>query len=139
MFTTIWSLIFGLVIQSVSLDRQPLPSAPLPEKPIEEVQAPASTATTDSATQLAKCLTTKGIKMYGAFWCPHCADQKKAFGEAFQYVRYVECDPKGPGADPKACEHAGIEAYPTWISASGEKQVGIKSLSDLATWSKCPN
>src|SRR2546430_1164979 len=38
----------------------------------------------------AQCLTSKGTKMYGAWWCPHCKDQKESFGFALQYVNYVE-------------------------------------------------
>ena len=34
----------------------------------------------------AKCLSAKGVKMYGAWWCPHCKDQKESFGYSFQYV-----------------------------------------------------
>src|SRR6266700_8112952 len=42
----------------------------------------------------AQCLKDRGAKMYGAWWCPHCADQKEMFGFAFQYVNYVECSPE---------------------------------------------
>jgi hypothetical protein len=34
----------------------------------------------------AKCISAKQAKMYGAYWCPHCAEQKEMFGGAFQYV-----------------------------------------------------
>src|ERR1041385_8352379 len=43
----------------------------------------------------AQCVSAKGARMYGAWWCPHCADQKELFGFAFQYVNYVECSPPG--------------------------------------------
>jgi hypothetical protein len=43
----------------------------------------------------AKCLTAHGAKMYGLYWCPHCIEQKKMFGESFRYVDYVECAVKG--------------------------------------------
>src|SRR5215467_2633829 len=43
----------------------------------------------------AKCLTAKNAKMYGAYWCPHCQDQKEMFGSSFQYAPYVECGIKG--------------------------------------------
>lgn len=29
----------------------------------------------------AKCLSEKGVKFYGAFWCSHCANQKAMFGK----------------------------------------------------------
>ena len=40
--------------------------------------------------QLAKHLTEEGAVMYGAYWCPHCSDQKQSFGKAFKYIQYVE-------------------------------------------------
>lgn len=38
----------------------------------------------------AKCLASKQAKMYGLYWCPHCADQKAMLGASFHYVPYVE-------------------------------------------------
>ena len=43
----------------------------------------------------AKCLAAKPAKMYGAYWCPHCADQKAMFESSFKYVPYVECGVPG--------------------------------------------
>src|SRR5207245_9104108 len=39
----------------------------------------------------AKCLPQKQLKMYGAYWCAHCPEQKEKCDEAFRYVQYVEC------------------------------------------------
>ena len=82
----------------------------------------------------AKCLTAKGVKMYGAYWCPHCQAQKDMFGEAFQYVDYVECE--GAQGNPSACAAAGIQGYPTWI-INGKKLEGEQSFDGLATESGC--
>ncbi|HEY4504811.1 MAG TPA: hypothetical protein VJI73_03495, partial [Candidatus Paceibacterota bacterium] len=30
----------------------------------------------------ANCLKDRGAIFYGAFWCPHCANQKKLFGKS---------------------------------------------------------
>lgn len=81
--------------------------------------------------KLAKFLTEKGAVMYGAYWCPHCKDQKKLFGDAVKYVNYVECDANGENANPDECKAKDIESYPTWIY-QGKKMTGTKSLSDLA-------
>lgn len=81
--------------------------------------------------ELAKYLTSKGIILYGAYWCPHCQDQKKLFGDALQYVTYYECDPKGENSKADACTAAGIEGYPTWI-IDGQKYSGTKTLDELA-------
>ncbi len=85
---------------------------------------------------LAKCLSEKGAKMYGAYWCPHCQNQKKDFGDSFQYVTYVECTADGPNGNPAACELAGIQGYPTWI-INGVQYSGEQSLGTLAKVAGC--
>jgi hypothetical protein len=84
------------------------------------------------------CLSKSNSTMYGAYWCPHCQNQKKEFGNAFEYVTYRECDPKGPNADPEACQKAGIKGYPTWILADGQRLEGEQALEDLSKATKCP-
>src|SRR3989344_9302749 len=69
----------------------------------------------------AKCLTEKGVVMYGAFWCPHCARTKARFGSAFKYIKYVECDPKGDAQQAELCISKGIERYDTWDFVNGER------------------
>ena len=32
--------------------------------------------------KLAKFMTNEGMVLYGAYWCPHCKDQKELFGDA---------------------------------------------------------
>lgn len=80
----------------------------------------------------ARCLTEKGVVMYGAEWCPHCQNQKKLFGSSFQYVTYVEC-PK----EPKVCLEKNITGYPTWLTASGMKLEGEQRLEKLAEVTGC--
>lgn len=49
-----------------------------------------------TAVELARRLSASGVKMFGAFWCTHCYDQKQLFGkEAMKYFPYVECYPEG--------------------------------------------
>jgi len=91
---------------------------------------------TESKDALAKCLTEKGVKMYGADWCQHCKNQKAAFGSSFQYVDYVECDPAGPNANPQECINAGINGYPTWI-INGVQYSGEQDLGTLANVAGC--
>ena len=43
----------------------------------------------------AQCLAQKQVTMYGAYWCPHCENQKKLFGSAWEYVPYEECAIRG--------------------------------------------
>lgn len=82
--------------------------------------------------KLAKYMTEKGAVMYGAYWCPHCANQKATFGEAFKYVKYVECDPSGQNANPALCQAKGVKGYPTW-EIDGKTYEGEQSLAQLAS------
>ncbi|MEW5308528.1 MAG: hypothetical protein WDW38_000480 [Sanguina aurantia] len=72
-----------------------------------------------TAVTLASRLSAAGAKMYGAFWCTHCFEQKQAFGvQAMQDFPYVECYPEGWQRGAKvaaACESANVKAFPTWV------------------------
>ncbi|MEK6854653.1 MAG: hypothetical protein AABX73_00335 [Nanoarchaeota archaeon] len=86
--------------------------------------------------QFAKCLAEKNIKMYGAFWCPHCLEQKKSFGKSWRYIDYIECSLPNKAQTPK-CTQSGIESYPTWEFADGTRREGIISLNELSSKSGC--
>ena len=87
----------------------------------------------DAEVELAEHLTAVGAKKYGAFWCPHCYDQKQLFGqEAFEKVTYVECAEAGnPRQQTSACQQAGIRSYPTW-EYEGKLYPGTQTLPQLA-------
>lgn len=82
-------------------------------------------------TGLAKYLGEHGAVMYGSFKCPHCLDQKKMFGDAFSYIKYVECHPDGKDANPSLCFARGINHYPTW-EINGSYYEGAMSLQKLS-------
>jgi glutaredoxin len=84
--------------------------------------------------QLVEHLAATGSLMYGAYWCPHCADQKALFQQAAELVPYVECAADGENAQPELCRQRGIEGYPTW-EIGGQLYPGVKSLNELATMS----
>lgn len=84
----------------------------------------------------AKCLTEKGVAMYGAYWCSHCQNQKKMFGDSWQYVNYVECNPEGKNANPQLCIQNNIQGYPTWI-VNGKIYTGEKTIQELSSLSEC--
>lgn len=86
--------------------------------------------------EIAQCLTDNDIKMYGAFWCPHCQDQKKLFGDEFSDVEYVECDERGENPRPALCQEAGIQSYPTWI-INDKPITGAQDLETLALLAGC--
>ncbi|MEK7545031.1 MAG: hypothetical protein AAB551_02770 [Patescibacteria group bacterium] len=100
--------------------------------------AGCSDALGDRYVGFAQCLTDKGATMYGAYWCPHCENQKKPFGkQGFEKVKYVECAEGGPSANPALCAQKGVKSYPTWIFADGTKITGEQELTELAVRTSC--
>jgi len=86
----------------------------------------------------AQCLTDKGAKMYGAYWCTHCKDQKEMFADSVSKITYIECaQPGDPNSVTQQCKEAGVEGYPTWIFADGSKLTGTQALSALAEKTGC--
>jgi hypothetical protein len=90
--------------------------------------------------KFAKCLGKKKVTMYGAWWCPHCADQKKEFGQSFAYINYVECAVIGkpPNVQTETCQQMQIKKYPTWIFPDGERVELVLPLDQLAQKAGCP-
>ena len=93
------------------------------------------TSTTHDA--LANCLTSKGVSMYGAFWCPHCAKQKESFSDSFSKINYIECSLPDKSDQTQICKDAKIESYPTWEFGDGSRLVGEQSLETLAAKAGC--
>ena len=92
----------------------------------------------DKYVAFGQCLTDKGVTMYGAYWCPHCQNQKKLFGEkGFEKVQYVECAEGGKDANPALCTQKKVESYPTWIFADGSRTTGEQQLAELALRTSC--
>ncbi|MDP3734263.1 MAG: hypothetical protein Q8R37_03460 [Nanoarchaeota archaeon] len=85
----------------------------------------------------ATCLTEKGVTMYGAYWCPHCQEQKKMFGGSWDKVEYIECSLPNRAGETAICNQAGITSYPTWQFADGTRKSGTLSLEDLSFFSGC--
>ncbi len=93
--------------------------------------ADAPTAGSDK-TAFATCLTNMNLKMYGTEWCGHCKTQKWMFGDAFAKVTYIDCDKQR-----QACIDAGVQGFPTWIDAAGNKYPGTQTLEKLAEVAGC--
>jgi len=85
----------------------------------------------------AKCLQKQGATFYGAFWCPHCKEQKAEFGKSAKYLPYVECSTADSNGQLPVCTNQKFESYPTWIFADGSKQTGKIELQDLADKTSC--
>lgn len=92
-----------------------------------------TTTSGEAEIALARHLTAIGAKNYGAWWCPHCHEQKQLFGkEAFNLIDYVECaSPDDPRQQTDACQSVGIASYPTW-EINGELYPGQRTLEELA-------
>jgi len=86
----------------------------------------------DKYNLFAQCLSTKGFKMYGADWCSHCQNEKRAFGDSFKYVEYIECPD-----NIEECRAEGINGYPTWELPDGRKLEGEQGLEKLSQESGC--
>jgi phage baseplate assembly protein gpV len=86
----------------------------------------------------ARCLGTKAAKMYGAYWCPHCDEQKEMFGSSFRYAPYIECGIKGSQKLAQVCVDASIKHFPTWVFADGARVEGSHSLEFLSQETGCP-
>lgn len=104
------------------------------------IEPEVATISSSKEINLAKQLQSIGAKMYGAFWCSHCFEQKQMFGkEALKYIVYVECYPEGYRRGVKlaaACSAANIQGFPTWVingqQYSGEQEFGrLAELSGL--------
>ena len=87
---------------------------------------------TQTLTQFAECLTEHGVIMYGASWCPHCAEQKAMFQDSFSKINYVECT-----QEQQKCADEQIQYLPTWKFANGDTLVGTQSFSTLALKTGC--
>lgn len=90
----------------------------------------------------AQCLEEKGAKFYGAFWCPHCQNQKALFGRSAKLLPYIECSTPNGQAQLAVCKDLGINTYPTWHFASSTSEIpdtltGEVPLEELARRTSC--
>ena len=85
--------------------------------------------------EFAQCLAEEGVTMYGAYWCPHCMEQKQMFGASWNHVNYVECSLSNKAGITNACSDANIKAYPTWEFQNGlriEGEIPFEKISSLS-------
>jgi hypothetical protein len=85
----------------------------------------------------AKCLASTQTKMYGLYWCPHCAEQKAVFGKAFRYVPYVECAIKGTHELAPACQAVGVKLFPSWQFGNNPPVEGVFPMQELSDKTGC--
>jgi len=87
--------------------------------------------------EFAQCITDSGAKMYGAYWCGHCNDQKEAFGSAWDKINYIECSANDDDGQAQQCTNAGITGYPTWEFGDGSRVGGKQTMEFLANKTGC--
>jgi thiol-disulfide isomerase/thioredoxin len=93
--------------------------------------------TTVNYDALATCLKDKGAVFYGAFWCPHCNNEKKLFGASAKLLPYVECSTPDGANQTQICKDKNIQGYPTWTFADGSTLSGEIPLATLAEKTGC--
>lgn len=98
---------------------------------------PAAPPKDGQYAELAQCLKEKGVIFYGAYWCPHCKDQKEKFGDDARYLPYFECSPNGPESSSPVCLQAGVKEYPTWFFPGFGNTVGVMEPQILAKKANC--
>jgi len=99
------------------------------------VPIPVTSPSTPATIALADHLTRSGAKMYTAYWCPHCHEQKELFGkEATARLTIIECAPDGRNSQEQLCRSKNIQGYPSW-EINGKIDSGVKPLSKLAEMS----
>ncbi len=92
------------------------------------------------------CMADKGVKMYGAFWCPHCQEQEADLQTSRQNMEkvgvYVECS-NPDRSSTQVCLDQKIDGYPTWVFPDGSRLSGYdssnpkKRMSELSEKSGC--
>lgn len=85
----------------------------------------------------AQCITDSGAKFYGAFWCPHCQNQKALFGRSAKLLPYIECSTPDGREQLPVCRDANVTGYPLWEFKNGERVPGEVPLEVLAEKTQC--
>jgi hypothetical protein len=137
---------------------------PVTNRQGETVYVPKSVRreSSEQSIALAQHLRSIGARMYGAYWCPHCARQRELFGrEAWNILQQkdvvvlsssskssslfgdvvnIECSPKGYRNQAALCLppiNTYIDGFPTW-KIRNKYFGGEQDLSELAQLSGFP-
>jgi hypothetical protein len=70
----------------------------------------------------AKCLSEKGVIMYGENWCQYTNAQKAMFGKSFKYINYEQ--------------KSDLKVRPTWV-IDGKTYETVQSFERLSTLTGC--
>lgn len=97
-------------------------------------------ATPGKYNAFAQCITEKEAVFYGAWWCPACSLQKKAFGRDAKTLPYLECSlsKQRGGFDNSVCIEEKILSTPTWSFKNNENRYNLLSRESLSYLTQCP-
>lgn len=84
----------------------------------------------------AQCLADSGAQFFGAYWCPHCQEQKALFDNS-RKIPYIECSTPDGQNQTQICIEEGITGYPHWKFGNGSELGGLQELSVLAEQTGC--
>ncbi|KAD7479085.1 hypothetical protein E3N88_02221 [Mikania micrantha] len=128
------AIVFAALSNSYSASAVP-PPARFGEKFLPYSPTEIKASSSPLALKLAAHLRSIGAKMYGAFWCSHCLEQKEMFGsEATKLLNYGECYPDGFKIGTplsQECKEVKIKGFPMWV-IKGEVLEGIQEFPELA-------
>jgi len=114
--------------EGINLDK----GIPVPEEPSGAVNPLGEEYSQETLDTLAKCLNDEGAKFYGTPGCPYCLMQIEMFGQAGEYLPYINCAEK-----MAECEEANVGGVPDWRFPDGSQQLGMLSIEELAMLSGC--
>jgi uncharacterized membrane protein len=111
------SLIFRVVLTGLLVFLVGLGWASLADQPAVSggpgMAPPVQAESTPAKVALAKHLTQVGARLYTAYWCPHCRDQKELFGkQAAAELQVIECAPDGRNNQAELCKQKGSRVTP---------------------------
>lgn len=88
----------------------------------------------EDMSNFARCLSKKGIIIYGVYTDAQTQRQKQSFGQDFSYLNYVECKDPNTGMTKKECLE--YKRYPVWLI--NEKEVyGFQTVDHLSDLTGC--
>lgn len=92
---------------------------------------PITATSSERALRIGRDLKSLNSRMFGAYWCSHCYEQKQRLGkEAYMNVQYVECSKEGLDSKSNLCKEKNIPGYPTW-EINGNLYPGDMYLDEL--------
>ncbi len=93
----------------------------------------AANRVSDPYGEFASCLTKEGLVMYGSDRCGYCNQQKNMFGDAFESIRYINCD-----FNQEMCRNRGVAGYPAWYLDNELYAPGLQAFTTLSEATGCP-